>query len=100
MEICQVHEIFYSGLKLSDLVSSHLNAKISENTRARVLTRLHYVAWGTTADPAPVVFAGRQKDSIILNSEWKCNQKIMKESQVFVRINLHSASILSSCALL
>lgn len=45
MEICQVHEIFYSGLKLSDLVSSHLNAKISENTRARVLTRLRYVAW-------------------------------------------------------
>lgn len=52
---------------------------------------LHYVAWleGTTPDLAFVVAAGRQEGIIIFNSKWKCNQKIMKASQVFVWINLH-----------
>ena len=32
---------------------------------------------------------GRQEGLIIFNSKWKCNQKIMKVSEVSVCINLH-----------
>lgn len=42
---------------------------------------------GTTPHLASV--AGRQEGIIMFNSKWKCNQMIMKVSQVSGLINLH-----------
>lgn len=42
------------------------------------------VLFRTAPDLASVVVSGRQEGAIIFNSKWKCNQKIMKVSQVSV----------------